>query len=92
MGLESSASASTTGKLSRTRYRTIVEVTESAITEAVRLLFGLANLKVEPTGALSIAAGNERVLNCFGGIQCAASSVEETLILRFTRDCLQDKT
>ena len=34
----------------------IVEVPEARITEAVRALFGLANLKAEPTGALSIGA------------------------------------
>ena len=34
----------------------IVEVREEDIVEAVRLLFGLANLKAEPTGALSLAA------------------------------------
>jgi threonine dehydratase len=34
----------------------IVEVSEEQIKEAVRLLFSLANLKVEPTGALSVAA------------------------------------
>ena len=34
----------------------IVEVPEEKITEAVRLLFELANLKVEPTGALTVAA------------------------------------
>lgn len=34
----------------------IVEVPEGKITEAVRGLFGLANLKAEPTGALSIGA------------------------------------
>jgi threonine dehydratase len=34
----------------------IIEVPESKIAEAVRLLFALANLKVEPTGALSVAA------------------------------------
>jgi threonine dehydratase len=34
----------------------IVEVTEAQIMDAVRLLFNLANLKVEPTGALPIAA------------------------------------
>jgi threonine dehydratase len=34
----------------------IVEVTEEQIKESVRLLFMLANLKVEPTGALSVAA------------------------------------
>jgi threonine dehydratase len=31
-------------------------VPEDQIAEAVRLLFHLANLKVEPTGALSVAA------------------------------------
>jgi threonine dehydratase len=35
---------------------TIVEVPEEKIIEAARLLFELANLKVEPTGALSLAA------------------------------------
>ncbi len=34
----------------------IVEVPEEKIQEAVRLLFNSANLKVEPTGALSVAA------------------------------------
>jgi len=34
----------------------IVEVPEADIEEAVRLLFALANLKAEPTGALSVAA------------------------------------
>jgi len=34
----------------------VIEVTEEQIVEAVRLLFHLANLKVEPTGALSVAA------------------------------------
>jgi threonine dehydratase len=34
----------------------IVEVPEDNIKEAVRLLFALANLKAEPTGALSVAA------------------------------------
>lgn len=34
----------------------IVEVPEDRIAEVVRLLFTLANLKVEPTGALSVAA------------------------------------
>lgn len=34
----------------------IIEVPEEKIREAVRLLFGLANLKVEPTGALSVGA------------------------------------
>ncbi len=34
----------------------IIEVPESAITDAVRLLFHCANLKAEPTGALALAA------------------------------------
>jgi threonine dehydratase len=34
----------------------MIEVREETITEGVRLLFDKANLKVEPTGALSIAA------------------------------------
>jgi threonine dehydratase len=34
----------------------IVEISEDQIKESVRLLFTLANLKVEPTGALGIAA------------------------------------
>jgi len=34
----------------------IVEVSEESIKEAVRLLFSLANLKTEPTGALGVAA------------------------------------
>jgi len=34
----------------------ILEVAEDAIAEAVRLLFRYANLKVEPTGALSVGA------------------------------------
>jgi threonine dehydratase len=34
----------------------IIEVSDEKICEAVRLLFGLVNLKVEPTGALSLGA------------------------------------
>lgn len=34
----------------------VIEVTEEQIKEGVRLLFGLANLKAEPTGALSLGA------------------------------------
>jgi threonine dehydratase len=34
----------------------VIEVTEDQIKEAVRLLFHLANLKAEPTGALAVAA------------------------------------
>ena len=43
-------------EIMRGALSTIIEVPEETIVEAVRLLFGLANLKVEPTGALSIAA------------------------------------
>jgi threonine dehydratase len=35
---------------------TIVEIPEERISEGVRLLFSLANLKAEPTGALGLAA------------------------------------
>jgi Threonine dehydratase len=38
----------------------IIEVSEEKIAEAVRLYFGLANLKCEPTGALSLGAILER--------------------------------
>jgi threonine dehydratase len=34
----------------------VVEVTEDQIKEGVRLLFALANLKAEPTGALALGA------------------------------------
>jgi threonine dehydratase len=40
----------------RRSLREIVEVPEEKIVEAMRLLYELANLKVEPTGALSLAA------------------------------------
>lgn len=40
----------------RKSVSTIVEVSEEMILEATRLLFALANLKVEPTGALAVAA------------------------------------
>lgn len=40
----------------RKSVSTIVEVPEGMITEAVRFLFTVANLKVEPTGALAVAA------------------------------------
>lgn len=38
----------------------IVEVSEARIAEAMRLLFGLANVKAEPTGALALGAVLER--------------------------------
>jgi threonine dehydratase len=34
----------------------IIEIPEATIEEAVRIYFGLANLKCEPTGALSLGA------------------------------------
>ena len=40
----------------RSGVREITEVSEENIKTALRLLFGLANLKVEPTGALSLGA------------------------------------
>jgi threonine dehydratase len=40
----------------RDGLKEIIEVTEDQIRSAVRLLFRLANLKAEPTGALSLAA------------------------------------
>jgi len=40
----------------RDGIETIVEVPEDAIREGVRLLFSLANLKAEPTGALGVGA------------------------------------
>lgn len=40
----------------RTGLHSIVEVSEDQIREALRLLFVLANLKAEPTGALTVAA------------------------------------
>jgi threonine dehydratase len=43
-------------RIIRERIAGIVEVPEERIREAVCLLFSLANLKVEPTGALSIGA------------------------------------
>jgi threonine dehydratase len=43
-------------KIMQANLSTIVEVPEQKIVEAVRFLFEFANLKVEPTGALSVAA------------------------------------
>ncbi len=40
----------------RHSVKTIIEVTEETIVEAVKALFTLANVKVEPTGGLSVAA------------------------------------
>ena len=38
----------------------IIEVTEENMVEALKLYFGLANLKCEPTGALSLGAVLEK--------------------------------
>ena len=43
-------------RIIREHVASIIEVSEEQIREGVRLLYGLANLKVEPTGALSIGA------------------------------------
>lgn len=40
----------------KTGVKEIIEVSETRILEAVKILFTLANLKVEPTGALSLGA------------------------------------
>jgi threonine dehydratase len=52
----------------------IVEVSEDAIREAVRTLFALANLKAEPTGALSLAAVMTRPELFRGGRVCCVIS------------------
>jgi len=43
-------------KILKDGLKRIIEVPESSIGEAVRLLFNFANLKAEPTGALSLSA------------------------------------
>lgn len=43
-------------KIIRREVSDILEISETAIADSLRLLFRYANLKVEPTGALSIAA------------------------------------
>ena len=53
----------------------VLEVTEEALCEAVRMLFLKANLKVEPTGALAVAAvmtHSERFMH--GGLVCCVVS------------------
>jgi threonine dehydratase len=52
----------------------IIEVSEEDILEAVRLLFGLANLKAEPTGALSLAALLANPELCRGRAVCCVIS------------------
>lgn len=52
----------------------IVEVSDEKIAEAVRLLFGLANLKSEPTGALTLGAMLENREKFAGKKVCAIVS------------------
>ncbi len=52
----------------------IFEVPEEKIIEAMRLLFSLANLKVEPTGALSLGAILENKEMCAGKKVCTVVS------------------
>lgn len=52
----------------------IVEVSEEKIVEAARLYFSLANLKVEPTGALSLGAILEQAETFAGKKICAVVS------------------
>lgn len=54
--------------------QSIVEVSEENIAEGVRLLFQLANLKVEPTGALAIGAVLENPAKYHGGSVCCVVS------------------
>lgn len=52
----------------------ILEVSEQAIADAVRLLFRYANLKVEPTGALSLAAVLQHPRSFSDGAVCCIVS------------------
>ncbi len=52
----------------------IIEVPEENIAEAVRLLFSLANLKAEPTGALSVAAALTHPQAFWGRTVCCVVS------------------
>lgn len=52
----------------------IIEVSDEEIAEAVRLLFGLANLKSEPTGALTLGAMLENKEKFAGKKVCAIVS------------------
>lgn len=52
----------------------IVEVREEQVAESVRLLFTLANLKVEPTGALGVAALLAAPERFFGQAVCCVAS------------------
>lgn len=52
----------------------IIEVSEEQIKESVRLLFTLANLKVEPTGALSLAGALAEPARFSGRTVCCVAS------------------
>ncbi|MEO7672641.1 MAG: pyridoxal-phosphate dependent enzyme [Pyrinomonadaceae bacterium] len=52
----------------------IIEVSEEKIGEALRLFFGLANLKCEPTGALSLGAVLENKVRFEGNRVCLVVS------------------
>jgi threonine dehydratase len=52
----------------------IIEVSDENLAEAVRLLFRLANLKVEPTGALGVAALLEQPARFRSGSVCCVVS------------------
>jgi threonine dehydratase len=54
----------------KTGVAEIVEVSEENINEAVRILFSFANLKVEPTGALSLGSILENPLKFAGKKVC----------------------
>jgi threonine dehydratase len=58
----------------RTGLAGVIEVSEENIIKAVRLLFSLANLKVEPTGALAVGAILENKKMFAGKKVCAVVS------------------
>jgi threonine dehydratase len=51
----------------------ILEISEEAIADALRLLFRYANLKVEPTGALSLGALLQYRQQFTGEVCCVVS-------------------
>lgn len=61
-------------KILQRGMKRIVEVPEDRIAEAVRLLFELANLKAEPTAALSVAAVMTKPELFRGGLVCCVIS------------------
>jgi threonine dehydratase len=58
----------------RDGLESIIEVSEEQIKESVRLLFALANLKVEPTGALGVAALMAAPNRFYGRAVCCVAS------------------